>query len=187
MLYPTTDQREAEFSRAITHFEYDFAYNIEPILRAEGGFAADAGLTRDSGGLTKYGISQKAYPARDIENLTMRDALEIYYTDYYTKLDCTELPYPVDLLMLDSAVNMGVSAAVKQLQRCVGANVDGIMGEQTLQMTNAMSTAQLFSKLLVARAQYYANIVAQKRCRRVYLTSWFNRLQYITDYAMQEM
>lgn len=38
----------------------------------------------DKGGLTKYGISQSAYPHLDIANLTLDDCRKIYYADYWS-------------------------------------------------------------------------------------------------------
>lgn len=45
------------------------------ILKAEGGESNDPA---DPGGLTKYGISQRAHPTVNISALTENDAIEIY-------------------------------------------------------------------------------------------------------------
>ena len=44
-------------------------------------FANEGGdkIVNDSGGVTKWGISKKAYPDIDIERLTQKEAREIYY------------------------------------------------------------------------------------------------------------
>ena len=64
-------------------------------------------VNRDSGGVTKWGISQKAYPELDIVSLTLEDATEIYFRDYFSpNLSC-----PIDLLYFDSAVNCGKARA----------------------------------------------------------------------------
>lgn len=36
----------------------------------------------DPGGKTKYGISQKAYPALNIKALTLNEVKKIYFRDY---------------------------------------------------------------------------------------------------------
>ena len=37
----------------------------------------------DSGGATKFGISNNIYPSLDIKNLTLNDAKRIYFDDYW--------------------------------------------------------------------------------------------------------
>ena len=85
----------------------------------------------DAGGLTKYGISQAAYPGLDIANLSKEDAIKIYKRDYWDKAQCLELPYPLDVMVFDTAVNHGVTKAVKILQESLGLKADGIVGQQT--------------------------------------------------------
>ena len=45
----------------------------------------------DKGGLKKYGISQRAYPALDIAALTLDTAKEIYRRDYWSRAQCDRL------------------------------------------------------------------------------------------------
>lgn len=85
----------------------------------------------DAGGLTKYGISKAAYPDLDIASLTKEQAIAIYKRDYWTKAQCDELPYPLDVLLFDTAVNHGVKKAIKILQESVGVEADGVMGQKT--------------------------------------------------------
>lgn len=70
----------------------------------------------DPGRLTKYGVSQKAYPNEDIANLTIERAKEIYKRDYWDKVNGDELIYPWDMIMADTAVNCGVSRALKFME-----------------------------------------------------------------------
>lgn len=86
----------------------------------------------DAGGLTKYGISQAAYPKLDIAALTKEEAVKIYKRDYWDKAMCGEIPYPLDVLLFDTAVNHGVDRAVKILQESLGIAADGIIGQKTI-------------------------------------------------------
>ena len=88
--------------------ENDFEIAVEFVLEREGGLSDDPD---DPGGLTKYGISQRAYPQLDIENLTVYDAKEIYYQDYWLKSGCDKLVPPLDLIVFDTSVHCGVSRA----------------------------------------------------------------------------
>ena len=50
------------------------------VLRYEGG------MTRDTGGLTKYGISARANPDIDVANLTIDDAKRLYKKRYWDQI-----------------------------------------------------------------------------------------------------
>lgn len=71
---------------------------IEFVLKWEGG------ETVDTGGYTKYGISKKRFPELDIENLTLEEAKDIYYREYWLKYGCDKLPYPIDIIMFNCSV-----------------------------------------------------------------------------------
>ena len=96
--------------------ENDFEIAFEFVLEWEGGYVNDP---NDPGGETKYGISKRAYPYLDIENLTVYDAEEIYYQDYWLKSGCDKLTPPMDIIFFDTSVNMGVSRAGEFLEESV--------------------------------------------------------------------
>ena len=81
---------------------YKFKQALTFTLKWEGG------LTRDSGGLTKWGISQNAYPDLDIANLTPQEAMDIYKRDYWDRIGGDNLPMPYCVAAFDTAVNCGV-------------------------------------------------------------------------------
>ena len=85
-----------------------FDVAIEFVFKREGGLVDDPA---DPGGLTNFGISQKAYPNEDIRNLTVERAKELYKRDYWLAAGCDRLVPPLDLVHLDTAVNMGVGRA----------------------------------------------------------------------------
>ena len=62
---------------------------IRAVLSEEGGLSDHQ---QDPGGLTKYGISRRAYPDLDIRRLTMDDVIEIYRRDYWNPVHGTDLP-----------------------------------------------------------------------------------------------
>lgn len=86
---------------------------------------------------TKFGISAKAYPALDIERLTLADAQAIYRRDYWDTHRCGDLPPPLALLVFDAAVNGGDAA--RWLQHAVGADVDGDIGDETVAAAQAVA------------------------------------------------
>ena len=74
------------------------------VLSAEGGLVDDGS---DPGGLTKFGISQRAYPNLDIRELTIEGAKALYRKDYWNRFSCDKLPPGIALLVFDAAVNQG--------------------------------------------------------------------------------
>lgn len=86
----------------------EFEKAIKFTLRWEGGYTDDP---NDPGGETKYGISKKSYPTLDIINLTLEHAKEIYFENYWKKADCDILDFPMNLIVFDTAVNLGVTRA----------------------------------------------------------------------------
>ena len=100
------------------------------IVDVEGGYVNDP---QDSGGETKYGISKRAYPDLDIANLSEEDAASIYKRDYWDRIKGDDLPASIACVVVDYAVNSGVSRASKALQGACGiANGDGIIGPHSL-------------------------------------------------------
>lgn len=114
---------------------------IRKTLSYEGGFTANpadtgnwTGGRRGVGELkgTNFGISAAAYPAIDIRNLTVDQAIAIYRADYWAKVDGDKMPYGLDLCAFDGAVNSGVSRGVKWIQQAIGAVPDGVVGPDTV-------------------------------------------------------
>ena len=107
-----------------------FSKVIEMVLEHEGGYVNHPS---DPGGETKYGISKRAYPDVNIADLTEEDAEEIYFNDYWSRIKGEELPAGVACVVMDYAVNSGISRASKALQSVCGiANGDGIIGPASL-------------------------------------------------------
>ena len=107
----------------------NFDIAVELILKHEGGYVNHPD---DPGGETNYGISKRAYPDVDIANLTKEDAARIYKVDYWDRIRGDDLPAGVGLVVVDYAVNSGVSRASKALQKVCNAGKDGIIGPHSL-------------------------------------------------------
>lgn len=106
-----------------------FIRAVDLVLRHEGGLVDNP---NDPGGLTNFGISQRAYPDVDIRALTRNQAMEIYERDYWLPIRGDELPEPVAIVLFDMAVNMGRDRAVRLLQRALNIPQDGLLGPRTV-------------------------------------------------------
>lgn len=116
----------------------------------------EGGVTTDAGGLTKYGISQRAYPRLDIANLTLDQAKSIYLTDYWNRIQASSLPPGVAFIVFDGAVNQGVHAVAIMLQNAVGTEPDAIIGPITISAVNKMKPRDIIVEIAARRAVSYA-------------------------------
>lgn len=103
-----------------------FGRCIAFVLESEGGYSTDcndngnwtggkAGAGEFKG--TKYGISAASYPSVNIANLTRQQAELIYKADYWHASAADSQPWPLCLIVLDTAVLHGVGRAVEWLRK----------------------------------------------------------------------
>ena len=103
---------------------------VSMVLDHEGGYVNHPS---DPGGQTNYGISKRAYPELDIAGLTEEDAADIYKKDYWDRIKGDDLPAAIACVVMDYAVNSGISRASKAIQSACGiGNPDGVIGPHTL-------------------------------------------------------
>jgi lysozyme family protein len=158
----------------------DYAFEFV-VIRLEGGDKITNNPT-DPGGLTKWGISQKAYPALNIRAITEDQAFQIYQDDYWEKMRCDAFRPCAALMLFDAAVNQGVGGAIRMAQATAGTMTDGLMGPQTIAAINAMadlSFARRFAKTRIARYLTLNNTVEEANER-----GWMNRIIDITTEAL---
>lgn len=60
---------------------------------------------------TKFGVTDRAFPDVDVENLTEENAHRIYKSEYWDKMGLQNVPFPMNVLVMDAAVNQGLGAA----------------------------------------------------------------------------
>lgn len=125
------------------------------LIKAEGGYVNHPA---DPGGETKFGISKRAYPQVNIAALTLDQAAGIYRRDYWGPAGCDAVPDSLRMDLFDMAVNSGVRAAAKCLQRAVGETEDGVIGLRTLQAIQSMPAARLCARFNGERLQFMTDL-----------------------------
>lgn len=125
----------------------------------------------DPGGVTRWGISQRAHPDVDVRALTREQAQQIYRRAYWDPMRCDELPPPLDLAVFDAAVNQGRAAAARMLQEALGVTIDGIIGAQTIAAARRAGLWHV-ARFMTLRALRYARTANFER----YGTGWYTRL-----------
>lgn len=130
----------------------EFNKAVDIVITLEGGYSNAA---TDAGGETKYGIAKRFYPHLDIPALAIEQAREIYDTDYWRPAKCQELPWPLCLFVFDAAVNQGLGAAGRMLQKAAGVAQDGLLGKQTLKAVLNADQRELGAMFMAERALRY--------------------------------
>lgn len=129
---------------------------FEKLIGHEGGYVNNS---RDPGGETKYGISKRSYPSENIKGMTLERAKQIYRRDFWDKCHIDELPESVWFDVFDTAVNSGVSRAIKLLQQAAKAEpVDGEWGPKTKAAVNAADPVYLSKAYNGYRLVYYTGL-----------------------------
>lgn len=129
----------------------------------------------DRGGLTRYGISQKAFPTVDIRNLTEDGAKDLFRRHYWDQANCDKFPTPVAIALADSSFNQGVATAIKLLQTALKVEADGMVGKNTIAAVNRRPPLEVVNEFLSHRALRYS--AGQEKFRR----GWFLRLFRLKD------
>lgn len=120
---------------------------------------------------TMYGISAAAYPTLDIAGLSLTKAKAIYLTDYWSKIRGDALPDAVAIALFCEAINLGVSGAVKALQRSLkSGDADGVVGQLTIGMATAHPVKEVLVGFLTECAVAYTQMALFKQDGRGWLS-----------------
>ncbi|WP_235890536.1 glycoside hydrolase family 108 protein [Martelella alba] len=130
-----------------------FSACLALVLSEEGGYVNHPS---DPGGATMKGVIQTVYntyrrsrklAARDVRQITDNELQAIYRSRYWDLVKADQLPFGVDLVVFDAAVNSGPGQSMKWLQRGLNAlkasevplKDDGLIGPATLEALSSCS------------------------------------------------
>jgi lysozyme family protein len=172
-------------------YEPSFNDAVEFTLRKEGVLNNNP---NDSGGLTKFGITQKTLDAFakaheqksfSVSQLTVEGAIEIYYAEYWRAPKIDQLPRELQGPVFDFVVNSG-GTAVKQLQAILGVAQDGDIGPVTLAKLVDMqpqALRRLRNSYITARLVFLADLVQHQPKDVVFIEGWVRRVTSLYDFA----
>ena len=137
--------------------------NCLPVtLKYEGGWSDHP---RDPGGATMKGITLAVYrsfrPAAskaDLRAISNNEVEMIYRAGYWSPIKGDDLPHGVDLATFDFGVNSGVSRAAKYLQRAVGVDADGKIGNVTIAAVRSANGREVIQRLCGMRLSFVRSL-----------------------------
>lgn len=146
---------------------------LDRLLKDEGGYTNN---TNDSGGPTNFGITLKDYQlyinkqgtAKDVKEMAVDEARQIYRTKYWDALSCDSLPNGVDYTCFDYGVNSGLGRPRKALQRFkskVGADLINAINNERVTFLKALEASQPKDKVFDA--------------------GWMKRVSGVRSYSLQ--
>jgi len=151
----------------------NFLLVIDKTLENEGLLSNDP---NDTGKLTKYGISQKAYPNEDIQNLTLERAKELYKRDYWDKIKGDSIyDQTIAESIFDFAVNSGVGTSSKLSQRVIGVQDDGIIGANTIASLNSFNEKLFIPLFTIEKIKRYRDICLKNSDQKKFFFGWVVR------------
>lgn len=132
---------------------------IDAVLKHEGGYVDDV---RDPGGATNRGVTlkvleewrEKPVSKADVKALTEDEARAIYSHRYWMPIRGDELHPAVAFVVMDAAVNSGVSRSARWLQQAVGVVADGNIGPRTVAAANAADPAHVIDTCCATRLAF---------------------------------
>lgn len=162
---------------------------LKPIIRKwEGGYSNNP---NDSGGETMWGVTKSTYdsyrkkkglPTRSVKLITESEWNEIFKTLYWDRAKADKIEnQSLANLIVDCVWGSG-GGYIKNIQRTIGAEADGIIGSKTLKILNDNPKC-CFCKIWEARKTYFNNIALYNPKNKTFLKGWLNRLN---DYQYSE-
>ncbi len=156
---------------------------IEAVILREGGDKF-TDIPEDKGGPTRFGVTLPALadwlgrPATvdDLKAMTWKDAHELY-RDLYVQKPGFGIIGSQSLLALvvDTAVNFGVTGAVRLLQRAIGVKDDGVFGPLTKQAILQADFNGLYRRLCAERIRSRGHTITRDPSQAKFAFGWANR------------
>ena len=163
----------------------NFDQSLQLVLKSEGGFVNNP---NDPGGMTNLGVTKAVWEAwvghpvdeKAMRVLTPDDVAPMYKRKYWEKSSCDALPSGIDYFVFDTAVNSGPGRAVKLLQACVKADVDGVIGPKTLAAVKACNQSDLIDDYSKYRLSFLSDLPTWSTFGK----GWSNRVEQVKQSAL---
>jgi len=131
---------------------------------------------------TKFGLAAMTYPNLDIENLTVEQAKEIYFKDWWIPLKMERFRPAMQYQFFDASINHGARNATKMLQRAVGTKDDGVIGDKTIAAKDAKDINDMLMLFIAERISFFVKCATFDKDGK----GWMNRMAANLKIASQD-
>ena len=155
-------------------------------------------------GLTFWGIYQTAHPTLKIwntinqylkiepdfkklgqalvnNNEIMKDVEDFYKIHFWDRMRLDEVhSQHIANEIFIFRVNVNWKIAIKETQKLIGVEADGLIGSKTLSVLNSFNENKFDRDFDEVEIKYYESIVKNKPHLAVNLKGWFNRARYVS-------
>ena len=170
LLYPTMKDKSKDI-KDISYYELknfaktendrNFFMSLDIVFSSEGKYVNNPD---DKGGPTNMGVTQSTYndycirhnmPIKNVKQLSKNEVIQVYYNDFWKKLDLDKENNPIkSLILFDTAVLHGVGGA-KEIYKKSNGNLN---------------------KVLEIRREHYRNKVRKEPKQKQFEKGWYNRI-----------
>lgn len=170
----------------------EFIIAFRKTIDNEGGYGNDPD---DPGGETYKGIARKmnskwegwitidllkrqpGFPSNIERDAEIREQVGTFYlANFWNKVGGDNIKHQeIADSIFDFAVNAGTGTAIALAQMVVGAKVDGVSGNETINKINAFDVEHFLAAFTVAKIARYVNIVKKRPTSRKYFYGWVIR------------
>ena len=122
----------------------------------------------------------------DIRHVPCTTVRALYLVDFWNRTRCDALPWGIDLMVFDHAVNAGTDRAGRALQLACGhkrGEIDGAVGPETLARVALGDTLTLFDALAAMQRTGYRQMAAYS----LFGENWLARLDRRRTKALELM
>lgn len=146
----------------------------------------------DSGGYTVCGVTFATFrtyckvkklpepsKASMMKSLTYKVWLDVLTNRFWDKCKCEAIVSPsIAHIVLDWFWCSGF-AGIKEMQRSLSLQADGLIGPKTLAVLNSGDHKQLFERIKASRERYLRGLAEKRPKNEKFLKGWLNRLNNI--------
>lgn len=172
VLVPSGPYTPSPPTRSLTP-ETNFQMALRFTLRWEGGYVNDPD---DPGGATNKGITQKTYDAyrkkkgqalQPVQSISDAEVQDIYKAGYWDTVQGDRQGWPLNLVLFDTAVNMGPARANEFLEQA----------KKTLDQIPSIDLQELARRVIDLRVNRYYWLVLRNPRLKKFLNGWLNRVR----------
>ena len=165
---------------------------MEIVFKWEGGWFDHP---EDNGGPTNMGITHTvlarwrgvgAVSRNQVRSLGKEEATEIFEDRYWKRIKGPKLPKPLDLVVMDGAVNHGVPRMSRFLQDAIGTNPNGRLTNADIEKLGEVATsAEAILDLTIQMAEKRKDRYVNHEDAGPFLKGWSARLNDVMGVALK--